>query len=200
MNRREEILSAVLEIFKSKGISSDFTMTELASKLDIGKSTIYEYFKTKEEILTNAVVYMIDLVTKSILERTEINDLPFEESLKSELSYLFDVAQSSHLLMSGISSQIKFTMSDSCKDELRERMNNVNVFYTSKFNNIFIKGIKEGVVPDKLDKYDEALITSIVAGSIVRISNKLLSDNNELDLDKYIDKTYEAIVLILNNN
>lgn len=199
MNRRTEILEAVLEIFKTNGISNDFTMSELASKLDIGKSTIYDYFKTKEEILTNAVVYMIDLVTKSILERTENNELSFEEYLKTELAYLFDVATSSHLLMSGLSPQFKFSISDNCKLELREKLKEVNVFYKERFNGIFIKGIKEGVIPPKLDEYDEALVTSIVAGSIVRMSNRILNGDSKLDLTTYIGKTYDAIILILNN-
>lgn len=198
MSRREEILVAVLEIFESKGVSSDFTMTELASKLDIGKSTIYEYFKTKEEILTNAITYMIELVTKDILQRTENNELLFEEYLKSELAYLFDVATNSHILMSSMSPKIKFEMSDECKEELRNRMMNVNVFYKEKFNNIFLKGIKEGIIPAELDEYDDALITSIVAGSIVRISNRLLNGDKKLDLKIYINRTYDAIVLILN--
>lgn len=199
MSRREEILDAVLEIFQTKGISNDFTMSELASRLDIGKSTIYEYFKTKEEILTSAVVYMIDLLIEALLERTENNDLPFEEYLKTELAYLFDVATSSRLIMNGMTPQIKFALSDNCKEELKAKIKNVNVFYIEKFNSIFDRGIVEGVIPSTIDEYNEALITSIVAGGILRLSNPLLNGGKTLDMKTYIDKTYEAIILILNN-
>lgn len=199
MNRRVEILDAVLDIFKVKGVSSSFTMTELASKLDIGKSTIYEYFDNKEDILTSALIRMTELVTKSILERNDDNDLKFEEALKAELIYLLDVAQSSHLLVSGLSPENKFTFSENKKMDLMCKMKDVNIFYQEKFNNLFLKGIKEGIISDEIDTYDEALVTSLVAGSIVRLSNKLLAGNKELDLPKYIDKLYLSIILILNN-
>jgi AcrR family transcriptional regulator len=54
MNKRKEIfrqqvLKAAREIFKTKGYSKT-TMEDIARALDKGKSTIYYYFKSKEDI------------------------------------------------------------------------------------------------------------------------------------------------------
>ena len=51
MARKEEILDALIEIFRAQGIGSDFTMSQLAKEVNIGKSTIYEYFKTKDSLI-----------------------------------------------------------------------------------------------------------------------------------------------------
>ncbi len=199
MNRREEILGAVLDIFRSKGMNGDFTMTELASKLDIGKSTIYEYFKTKDEILSNALMHMIELSTNAILNRTnDISNLTFEEAFKAELSYLFTLAEDSHLLMEAISPKKGPMIPENCKGELKARMREVSKDYKEKFGNIFLKGIEEGLFLREFNEYDEALITSLVAGSIVRFSNKDLNYKN-MDMLQYVDKIYESVILLLNN-
>lgn len=195
MNRREEILDAVLDIFKTKGISGDFTMTELASKLDIGKSTIYEYFKTKDEILTHAMYHMIELSTKSILKRTYNDSMNFEETLKAELNYLFHLVEDSRMLSSALTQQVNHMLPEKCHIDISERMKSVSEFYNEKFALIFTKGFTEGVLKKQPNKYDELISSSLVTGSVINFSNKLV-DTTGIDLKEYIDHLYNHIVRI----
>ena len=56
MSRRDEILDAVISKFQEEGFSTDLTISQIANKVDIGKSTIYEYFKTKDDVFKEALL------------------------------------------------------------------------------------------------------------------------------------------------
>ncbi len=47
--RREQILQAAREVFLQKGFGSA-TMDEIAQRAELGKGTLYSYFRTKEEL------------------------------------------------------------------------------------------------------------------------------------------------------
>lgn len=52
-NKRQQILKAALEVFKTKGYANT-SITDIAKQADIGKGTLYLYFKNKEELLYSA--------------------------------------------------------------------------------------------------------------------------------------------------
>ena len=197
LSRKNEILETLIEIFKDQGISDDFTMSEIANKLDIGKSTIYEYFKTKDDLLTSAIVYLVEYATNTILKRTEKDDLPFEQSMKNELNYMFTLAKESHLLISGLTPRIKGTMSNEYKAIITSKVREVNDFYQQKFNEIFSKGVKEGLFQTNTDIYDEAVIGSIIAGSVLRLSNQYINTIEDVNIEVYINRVYDVIMHII---
>ncbi len=49
-NRRREIFNAAVHLFLEKGFQ-ETSMREVAEAAGMGKSSLYDYFKTKEEIL-----------------------------------------------------------------------------------------------------------------------------------------------------
>ena len=54
--KSEEIILAALKVFAEKGLSNS-TIKEIAETAGIGKGTIYEYFKDKNEIIHNSFFY-----------------------------------------------------------------------------------------------------------------------------------------------
>ena len=51
--KKQEISSMAMKIFAKKGFEKT-TIQEIADGVGIGKGTIYEYFKTKEDICKTA--------------------------------------------------------------------------------------------------------------------------------------------------
>jgi len=51
MDKRQLITLSYMELLNEKGSINDVPIREVAVKANIGKGTIYEYFKSKEEIL-----------------------------------------------------------------------------------------------------------------------------------------------------
>lgn len=64
---RIKILKAASEIFATKGFDSA-TINEIADKADLGVGTVYNYFKSKDEIFIETFISDIDVETKFDLD------------------------------------------------------------------------------------------------------------------------------------
>lgn len=58
---RDNILTAARELFETKGVQ-DTTMDDIALQADYSKSTIYVYFRSKEDIYNSIVVDYLDIL------------------------------------------------------------------------------------------------------------------------------------------
>ncbi len=71
--RREDILVAAIEVFKEKSIRSA-KMTDIALESEVGVATVYRYFKTKLELVIEAVNWMCKEEMHLMLEPFEGDD------------------------------------------------------------------------------------------------------------------------------
>lgn len=90
--RRHEIFNASVSLFLENGFR-ETSMQEIARAAGIGKSTLYDYFKTKDDILTSFVEdALCDLIEDA--EQVARQDLPAVEKLhrvlRVHLAYLMD--------------------------------------------------------------------------------------------------------------
>ena len=198
MARKEEILDALLDIFKNQGVGTDFTISQLAAKVNIGKSTIYEYFKTKDDILKEAIYQVIRESFDMIYKRGSIEDLSFEEAFKSEMMFLFSLHNENKFLINFISPEFRKIIPASIQSEFGESMQEVITYYEKRFIKIFAKGTIEEIIPKENSVISGLLISSLISGSIMRYANTRVKEIKNLNLDDYIDAIYQAAVKISN--
>ena len=79
MERREEIIIVTLELAAKNGLSS-VSMSQIASKIGIKKPSLYNHFKSKEEIITAMYQYLRD---KS-KENMSLTDIDYGEFIKGK--------------------------------------------------------------------------------------------------------------------
>jgi len=88
--RRREIFDAAVQLFIEKGFN-ETSMREIAAAAGAGKSTLYDYFKNKDEILVSYFEDELQTIT-SLAESINHKDLPAEEKLqqimRAHLDYL----------------------------------------------------------------------------------------------------------------
>ena len=77
--RRHEVFAASVHLFLEKGFR-ETTMHEIAAAAGMGKSTLYDYFKTKDEILTSVVEDAIYDLTEAAQDVAG-KDLPATEKI-----------------------------------------------------------------------------------------------------------------------
>jgi len=65
--RRREIFAASVHLFLEKGFN-ETSMREIAQAAGVGKSTLYDYFKTKDEILVTYFENEIQVITENAQE------------------------------------------------------------------------------------------------------------------------------------
>ena len=88
--RRHEIFNAAVKLFIEKGFN-ETSMREIAEAARVGKSTLYDYFPSKEEIL---IAYIIDEVDHSTAAAEEILALDlgtgkkFRHIMRNHLEYM----------------------------------------------------------------------------------------------------------------
>jgi AcrR family transcriptional regulator len=71
--RKEDILVAAIEVFKEKSIRSA-KMTDIALKSEVGVATVYRYFKTKLELVIEAINWMCKEEMQLMFEPFEGDD------------------------------------------------------------------------------------------------------------------------------
>lgn len=76
---RQDILNATLDEIEVQG--PDFHMDDLARKMCISKRTLYEYFSSKQEIIKEALISMMDAIYDRHLELLQDPNLSAEEKL-----------------------------------------------------------------------------------------------------------------------
>lgn len=90
MNRKEEILLVTLELAAENGLSN-VSMAQIAEKIGIRKPSLYNHFKSKEEIIEAMYQYFRDK-SKETLSLTDIDygefvkDKSMEEALQQSVS------------------------------------------------------------------------------------------------------------------
>ena len=90
--RRKEIFDASVHLFLDKGFN-ETSMREIAKAAGVGKSTLYDYFNSKDEIL---ISYFEDEIQKITARAQQINQQDFSVSeklrqiMEMHLAYLVD--------------------------------------------------------------------------------------------------------------
>lgn len=196
MSRRIDILDAILEMFSAQGINVNITMKEIAEKVNIGKSTIYEYFETKEEMINQALQRLFSLNVEKIFA-TEFDDsLGFKEALYKELKLLFELALNSCEMISMINSGYSKALPEDLRDAVRGNVDVLKKHYDARFFKIFEKGYKDGLFDENSLSDNSFAITSLITGSIIRIAN--FEDSiDKSDINSYIDKVYNALLKLV---
>lgn len=66
--RKKDIIQAALKVFAKKGVANTL-MAEIAEAASIGKGTIYEYFKNKNEIFADSFLLFLDAMDTTMGKR-----------------------------------------------------------------------------------------------------------------------------------
>ena len=171
-----KILMAALELFGTKGYDAT-SVSELASKAEVSKGLIYNYFKSKEHILQQLFAYL-DSQEQDVLHRVE-NDDP-RKMLENILRYVFiELRNHADLwkLITSLALQVgKF---DFIHQPAVKKMN----FYYTLFEDLLRKiGIKN---PDKEAKVIGALLDGIGFQSLVLGKDYPLEEIEDYLVQKY---------------
>ncbi|MCM1568529.1 MAG: TetR/AcrR family transcriptional regulator [Roseburia sp.] len=103
MNRKEEILLVTLELAAENGLSN-VSMAQIAEKIGIRKPSLYNHFKSKEEIIEAMYQYFRDK-SKEVLSLTDIDygefvkDKSMEEALQQSVSNYVNMNSSGKMFL-----------------------------------------------------------------------------------------------------
>ena len=87
--KKQEIYKSATQVFFEKGYSST-TLGDIAKASGVGRSTIYQYFKNKEEIFHGVSIFFFSELVSS-LDEIISKDLSYADKLKEMLGvFIFE--------------------------------------------------------------------------------------------------------------
>lgn len=141
IDKKTAICEATFDLLQSGLNINELTIQQIATKASIGKGTVYEYFKSKEDILLETIVYVIDIeinhvnriIDESKTFEETINDicmnvLKTHQKLSSfEIAFRNDeIFNKEHIAESGINKRLYETMNKLIQKGRKENIVNDN--------------------------------------------------------------------------
>jgi AcrR family transcriptional regulator len=136
-NRRREIFNAAVNLILEKGFQ-ETSMREIAEAAGMGKSSLYDYFKTKDEILM-FVIEEEGLIVINQAQAIACLDIPPEARLKQILEMQLDFLQANNNLLLQLSVE-----SQRLKPESQKRIRERRYEYQDLVAAIIQEGISKG--------------------------------------------------------
>lgn len=171
-------------------------VADIAKSAGIGKGTIYDYFKSKEEILEKALLYNMNLELYETLEKIKAVD-----SFKNKCYITLDIVAKG---VRDYSSATSILFSNLSHHEFKEILENNKEYINDRYNllketieKIVSLGVLEGIIKEQEDKeYQIMVFESVVMGfgNTMCINSK--EDKGKIKNAK--DRAYRLLIKGLN--
>ena len=187
---KEKIIEAVIETLNENFNYDEFSMSKIADKVGIGKSTIYEYFDSKSDLLIETIKGIVDLYIKQILIN-DLTSLNFHDAFVMQILDIIKCDFNKNAVFH-IFTQLDLVVKVK-EEEIKEKMEDAKKTVLERFAYIFHKGVEEGIITASYDAKTEALISGLLSTMICRQINNSIGTNEEI-----AEYLYNVVVKILN--
>ncbi len=183
--KRREIALSCKDLLLQKGIKN-ITISELAKAAGIGKGTVYEYFKNKEDIVFEIVNVFIDEYNEGLLKRIEIAKNTFEKLL-----IFFEFFYKDSEFINHYKEFLAISLTHPSK-EMLEFKTKTKKFYYSVLEKILKEGIKNKELKKSALKIKK-IIYNMAIGLFIETQTTNLVENKKEEFEKELKTVYQLI-------
>lgn len=188
---REEVITTAQRLFQRYGFSKT-TMEDIAKAMGRGKSTLYYYYKSKDEIFEAVILKEADEVVSSVTKATQGANSAAEK-LQTYLKTSFNILKSKMNLYGAMKEEI---IDEVCRPSMRDSLKQYNMKERQIVKELLLLGIEnKEFAPDLKDNID------LVAYTIITALRSIASDLafNEKDMNSFfeVDKINAMITILL---
>lgn len=194
MNKKERILDQVLALLSQSDTEEPLTISNVARAMDIGKSTLYEYFTSKDEMIKEAMGMLLMKNREALLNDKELRECSFEEAFKNHMRRSLDLARSNELIRNFAHHPEVTKLPDEVKHTMMETIRVHNTHLERSLLDMFEKGEREGVLKGPLAPERFHTIEALILGLHAAFSWQI----EKWDMEHQIDDLYHSLILIYN--
>lgn len=218
--KKELILRSVLYIIKENGLNQNIKISDIAKTAGIGKGTVYEYFKSKDEIIAEAIIYsMRENVEKYISK--EYKNLDFENAFINHIKNLsLTLSENLNLHALFVSQNIGSFLSEDMKKNIKYKIMELRLEYNEIFGNLIKKGTEEGKIDKDIDQFHIFTAQTTILAMLIQFINKketikdientpcdfledtfqkeIMKEFNDMNFDEIARRLYKIALKILN--
>ncbi len=188
--KKEAVLNAVLEHLNSPTSGEKLTISNIAQKIDIGKSTIYEYFESKEDMITSALMLLMEKYEDALLDWETFAGLTFKEAFLTHYRKLLDLSEENRMLQEFTHHPDVALLPEHKKKLLMKKMRKTMDAFQARMMEIFQKGVDEGTLNGSIDQTRRQSIESLIFGSVFAYCDPF----NDWDAQSTAEDVYRCIV------
>jgi len=183
--RRKEIVNAAVDLFVRKGFHNT-TIREIAQKFGMSVGTLYEYIRTKEDIL----LLVCDYINVTVRMRVKPSLSITEDSVQS----LYNAIETYYRIMDEMQDYIIFLYQEtkSLSHENREYIFKSEEDMTRIFEDILKQGIKQGVFDIEQKNILIVANNIMVKGQMWAFRRWMLQKN--YTLERYIEVQSKSVL------
>ena len=187
--RRQQIQSVAKRVFLEKGFSSA-TMEDIAQASELSVSTIYLYFKTKDELFASLNLITLEFLHKEIEKILNAKELPAERKIFLLKAALFNTFQHDPLVLRNILHiQLEENLQMISKD-LLSQIQDLTHKCLKGIASLFDEGIKEGEFINEHTMALTDIAWSLFTGVVVWESSKTWLNPHKEFLESTFDLAF----------
>ena len=194
--KKELIYEEVLSMLNDRVDYKSITLSELAKRCGMGKSTIYEYFTSKDEMIFNSIIFYLNRMVKFFSAGFKVTT--FRASLKTFIKAVIITMKANYWMVmpwTFLDNYAPF-LNEEDADTITEMLYKCKEVILSLFSSICEKGEEEGI----LFKIDDQNINFAYNGIIGSLTEEIDGDydlENE-DAKLFIEDLCSCVVKQLN--
>ncbi len=189
--KREAILRMVLTYLTDEK-REKLTLSNIAKSLDIGKSTVYEYFDEKDAMVAEAVAMAIEEHTRYLLDVEGFDTLDYETASKTHMRRTFDLARNNKTFEKMMHNADFATIGPDHRAQIERKVFEAYRQLRERTSAILRKGIDEGVLGESISEERREAIESLLIGSVFTVTNPLTTP----DIEAFIDEIVHCVTLL----
>ncbi|BCR36787.1 TetR/AcrR family transcriptional regulator [Mariniplasma anaerobium] len=192
MQTKDKIIEVVIEYIKQDIDVTQISLSEIAKKADIGKSTVYEYFENKDTLICDTYMYLLSYYEQQILN--PLSETTFKKAFIEQVRRLLHAMNDAKHLVETIMSHQKQVNHFNNK-LIDKKMNEVSDHLQERFIDIMRLGILEKAVPSGLTKQPTRgyVIQALISG----LSFQYINKQTQLDEEGILNLIYDEVLRVL---
>ena len=174
---KEKLLHTLVGYIKKGEDIEKVALSKIAHDAEIGKSTVYEYFESKEQMIIETYRYLLKHYENILLADLEAMD--FKGALFEELSRTLLVLKDARTLMEAIM-KVPHHQELRIDIALKDEIQTIQKSMEKRFANIMYLGAVEGIYPYREpQKETPYVIRAIISGLLFQFMNEEMDMNEE---------------------
>lgn len=186
--KKANILEASIKVFAKKGVTKT-KMSDIAEAADIGKGTIYEYFRSKDEIFVASFHFFLENVDSVISQRL----YRISDPMKKLLAYSSAWAE----IFVDTNLEYATIVLDFWAESIRNNQEAIALDLVKIYdeNRKIVKSLLEDcITKDKTSSFDTKIAASILIGSLEGLFIQWILDRSAFDFKETAKLSTKIII------
>jgi AcrR family transcriptional regulator len=178
--KKMEILHAAMQVFAQKGVVNT-KMIDIATTAGIGKGTIYEYFRSKEDIFASAYIYFFSMAKSMVREGLSKEDDP-----PSQLSLVLNISLDAFMHLGEEYADIMMDFwAEGIRTKNQDLLDAINLkgIYAD-YRKMIQQILKQGIKKDVFKPMDTHSTAAVLIGAFDGILLQWIMDRKAINLKK----------------